>query len=83
MPRNVHTSAIVCGMAHTYAGTGELVAMLGVSRTRVVHLVARDDFPAPADTLTMGRIWRLADVQAWADARGRTLHPLPGADAAP
>lgn len=50
---------------------GEIADMLGVSRQRVHQLVSRSDFPKPAATLSVGRIWRRADVAKWAAARGR------------
>lgn len=38
----------------------EVAAHLGVSRQRAAILVDRPDFPAPIDTLTVGRIWDAA-----------------------
>lgn len=50
----------------------EIAQMLGVSKQRVYQLLDEDDtFPAPADQLTVGRIWRRADVEKWARAAGR------------
>ncbi len=37
-------------------------------------MAARADFPRPRFVLTMGSIWALDDVQAWADKRGRILN---------
>jgi predicted DNA-binding transcriptional regulator AlpA len=54
-------------------GPHELAALLGVSRQRAYQLAARPDFPAPAATLAIGRVWLLADVIAWGRARGRDL----------
>ena len=54
-------------------GRAELMLLLGVSRTRAVVLSDGDDFPPPVGRLIMGNVWELDDVQAWADARGRTL----------
>ena len=54
-------------------GRGELRKLLGVSHTRVVFLASQPDFPAPLDELSVGKIWALDDVKAWAAARGRTL----------
>jgi hypothetical protein len=47
--------------------------MLGVSHTRVVFLADQPDFPAPLDELSVGKIWALDDVLAWAQRKGRTL----------
>jgi prophage regulatory protein len=58
----------------TMLGPAELVRLLGVSRQRVTQMAARADFPRPRFVLTMGSIWALDDVQAWADKRGRILN---------
>ncbi len=55
-------------------GNAELGRLLAVSRQRVSQLVARDDFPTPRATLTMGSIWALPDVIAWAERTGRKLN---------
>jgi hypothetical protein len=55
------------------AGRAELMRLLGVSRTRAVQISDRADFPAPVDVLSMGNIWALDDVIAWAEKVGRTL----------
>jgi predicted DNA-binding transcriptional regulator AlpA len=49
----------------------EVAAFLGVSRQRAAVLVDRPNFPAPIDTLTVGRIWSAADVRAYAEQRNR------------
>jgi hypothetical protein len=49
----------------------EVAAFLGVSRQRAAVLVDRPDFPAPIDTLTVGRIWSAGDVRAYAEKRNR------------
>ena len=54
-------------------GRGELRRLLGVSHTRVVYLANQPDFPAPLDELSVGKIWALDDVVAWAERKGRTL----------
>ncbi|SCL64165.1 hypothetical protein GA0070617_5400 [Micromonospora yangpuensis] len=46
-------------------GAQELRERLGVSRTRVLQLVARPDFPAPYERLTGGAIWLTEDVERW------------------
>ncbi len=38
----------------------------------------RPDFPAPIDTLTVGRIWDAADVPAYAKLRGQRLADSEG-----
>lgn len=45
--------------------------MLGVSRQRVQQLISRPDFPEPDAVLAMGKVWKRADVLAWAKAHGR------------
>lgn len=52
-------------MAKHLMGAGEIEARFGVSRQRVQQLIARDDWPTPYDTLAMGKVWRIADVEAW------------------
>lgn len=50
----------------------EIAQMLGVSKQRVYQLLEEDDtFPKPAERLTVGRIWRRADVEKWAKRTGR------------
>lgn len=48
--------------------------MLNVNRQRVNQLAAYPDFPKPAAVLAMGKVWVAADVERWAEKRGRTLH---------
>lgn len=55
-------------------GMGELRRMLGVSRARAVQISNDPTFPRPVAELTMGKIWTTAEVEAWADQRGRELH---------
>jgi prophage regulatory protein len=57
----------------TLVGSQELTRLLGVKRARVYQLTNAPDFPPPIAVLAMGSIWRLADVTAWAEQRGRTL----------
>ncbi|MFV2021284.1 MULTISPECIES: hypothetical protein [unclassified Micromonospora] len=48
------------------AGISEIQQMLGgVSRQRASEIVNRSSFPAPLDTLAMGRIWSRAAVAEW------------------
>ncbi len=60
-------------MPHHLLGPREAAALLGVSRQRLLQLIeAHPDFPEPT-VLSVGRIWARADVEAWAEAHGRTL----------
>ena len=58
----------------TLVGSQELTRLLGVNRARVYQLSNARDFPRPVAVLAMGSIWRLNDITAWADQRGRTLN---------
>jgi prophage regulatory protein len=49
-------------------GAAEIAERLGVSRQRVQQLVKRSDWPAPVAELTMGKVWRAADIEAWINA---------------
>ncbi|MGS0685097.1 DNA-binding protein [Nakamurella sp. GG22] len=55
-------------------GRGELRRLFGVSATRTIQIAERPDFPAPLDELSVGKIWALDDVIAWAEKTGRTLN---------
>lgn len=59
-----------------YVMVAELVSMFGVSRQAVDQWTRNQvyGFPAPHETLRMGRIWRTADIVKWAEARGREIH---------
>lgn len=57
-------------------GAAELQQALGVSRQRINQITTHPDFPAPLAVLRMGKVWDLADVETWADARGRELSPI-------
>lgn len=65
-------TAVVNG--HRLVGRAELRKLFGVSHTRTIAISEREDFPAPADELTVGKIWLLDDVVTWAQTTGRTLH---------
>ncbi len=52
-------------------GVQEIGDLLGVSRTRVQQLTARDDFPTPLAELAQGRVWNGTDVRRWAESKGR------------
>ena len=46
--------------------------MLELTRQRVYQIIASDEtFPEPIDELTVGRIWRRADIERWAKKTGR------------
>jgi hypothetical protein len=62
------------------AGRTEFAEMLGVSRQRARTLTERDDFPAPIAQMRRGPIWRIKDIEAWAQRVGRTLTALPPDD---
>jgi predicted DNA-binding transcriptional regulator AlpA len=55
----------------------ELQHLLGVSLPRVYQLVARPDFPEPWVRLRAVQVWRMEDIEAWAQAEGRALTALP------
>ena len=55
----------------------EIAQLLGLSRQRVTQLSAKPDFPAPIATLSVGKIWAYADIKAWAEQTGRSVHRLP------
>jgi prophage regulatory protein len=58
-------------------GAAEISRMLGgLSRQRVSQLTSEADFPEQLEDLAMGRIWRYADVKAWAQRHGRAITPL-------
>jgi predicted DNA-binding transcriptional regulator AlpA len=42
-----------------------------VSRQRADQLTRTERFPEPVAVLSAGRIWRRADVEAWARETGR------------
>jgi predicted DNA-binding transcriptional regulator AlpA len=54
-------------------GIAEVGQILGLSRQRTDILSRAKGFPEPIATLTGGRIWRRADIEAWAKATGRGL----------
>ena len=60
--------------SHRLVGRAELRKLFGVSATRTIQIADREDFPAPADELTVGKIWLLDDVVSWAQTTGRRLH---------
>lgn len=52
-------------------GAAEIQQAHGWSRQRVQQVARRSDFPPPAATLAMGKVWHAADVRRWAEERGR------------
>ncbi|MGY3516644.1 hypothetical protein ACVMYR_10070 [Micromonospora sp. PTRAS2] len=47
-------------------GAAEIRAMLGgISRQRINIITTSKGFPDPYVTLTMGKVWRKSDVEAW------------------
>ncbi|MEO5704470.1 MAG: hypothetical protein ABIZ52_05835 [Candidatus Limnocylindrales bacterium] len=51
-------------------GTAEAAEMVGVRRPNFVRdWASRPDFPAPAGTLSSGRVWRASEVSAYRDRR--------------
>lgn len=70
-----------------YVGAHEIRDMLGVSRQRVYQLAAQPGFPKPVATLAQGKIWLIADIEAWisihrATPRARRARPGPAPPAA-
>jgi predicted DNA-binding transcriptional regulator AlpA len=57
-------------MATELAGPTELAALLGVTRPTVYAYMNHDDFPLPVVSLPRRQLWRVKDVQRWAQ---RTL----------
>lgn len=55
----------------------EIVAMLDVGRARVFQLISSPGFPEPAAVLSVGKVWRYADVVEWAERTGRAIHAIP------
>ena len=56
-------------------GAQEIRGLLGVSRQRVCQLAERPDFPEPVAVLSRGRVWALADIEAWINARRTAERP--------
>jgi prophage regulatory protein len=52
-------------------GLTEIAEILGVSRQRAGQLADGDDFPEPISVLAAGRVWKRADIEAWARRTGR------------
>lgn len=56
-------------------GRVDLAARWGISGSRVRHLTASDDFPAPAGTINGDPFWLAVDVDPWRAARPKTGRP--------
>jgi len=54
-------------------GLTEIADMFGISRQRVDQLAATKGFPEPVAELAAGRVWKRADIVAWAKATGREV----------
>ncbi|WP_245922719.1 DNA-binding protein [Paractinoplanes atraurantiacus] len=53
-------------MTRHLMGVAEIrVRLGGVNRQRVDQLALRPDWPKPYDELVRGRVWRIADIEAW------------------
>ena len=62
-------------MSNHLVGSGEVAAMLGVTRQRVAQLVVDDPtFPRPEAVLSSGRIWTREAIQRW-QAETRSARP--------
>lgn len=55
-------------------GRGELELLIDRSKAQVGRLMESSSFPPPIAELTVGRVWALPAVQAWATAAGRDLN---------
>ncbi len=61
-------------MTHHLMGLTEIARLLGVSRQRADRIIKEDpEFPTPDAIITAGRIWKRADVEAWARRTGRRI----------
>jgi hypothetical protein len=57
-----------CFVSPDLAAVAEIAQMLEVPVRTAKRWVNRSDFPPPVDELSVGRIWRRADVEKWAKA---------------
>jgi hypothetical protein len=66
-------SSLVVEVVPALVGVSEAAAILGWDRRRVITYVDRGSFPDPVARLASGRVWRRADVEAFARAwKGRS-----------
>lgn len=70
----VAADALVVEIVPELVGVTEAAALLGWDRRRVATYVDRGAFPRPVAELASGRVWRAADVEAFAATR-RTRRP--------
>ena len=67
---------VLVGAQDALVGTSEAAAIIGVRPPNFVRdWASRSDFPAPAGTLSSGRVWRASEVAAHRDRRRQ---PPPG-----
>ncbi|WP_438870673.1 DNA-binding protein [Paractinoplanes bogorensis] len=53
-------------MSQHLMGPGEIRDRLGgISRQRVYQITSDPTFPMPYDSLLMGKVWRIEDVESW------------------
>jgi prophage regulatory protein len=52
-------------MGRHLMGQAEIADRLGVSRQRVQQLTGKPNWPEPFDTLAMGKVWWVKDVEEW------------------
>lgn len=52
-------------MGRHLMGQAEIADRLGVSRQRVQQLSAKANWPEPFDTLAMGKVWWIKDIEEW------------------
>ena len=80
----VGPETLVVEILPVLAGVTEAARVMGWDRRRVVTYMHRGRFPEPIQTLAAGRVWRRADVEAFATAwharrAGRLGRALPKA----
>lgn len=51
-------------------GVAEAAALLGWDKRRIFTYLGRGSFPDPLAALASGRVWRRADIEAFARTRG-------------
>jgi len=63
---------VLVGALDELVGTAEAAAIIGVRPPNFVRdWASRPDFPAPAGTLSSGRVWRASEVAAYRERRRR------------
>lgn len=61
---------VLVGAQEALVGTAEAAAIVGVRPPNFVRdWASRPDFPAPAGTLSSGRVWRASEVAGYRDRR--------------